>query len=1707
MSIVGQELAKCQDCGIASMSMPYGALFTCIPCTGKRVQGEQAGELSHVQSEHGFSLGFHQETQGATSPSAQKVTFTTAGLNLADLENIVDDTAEPGEVKPEHSDPDTAIKLIVAEAQKQHPGKLRNKFGMMVAVGLLSSTRTMIVPSEDPAEPAQYVDVTALNLPPAMPPGSFTKIRDEMPHSLKSGHYGSKFMQQAQWAMTGQCRLEANHLQGANIAERKYALTVTASDTAGLLQVVEDSRRAALDVARNPDSMKTFLSHFFCWISFCMCLGICPYRWEWALRDDIPASTLAQEENLLAAYIDYLGVRCSSGDVLSSMFGAVRTFHADYLRLTMPTCMPRLKRVLALQTKKLLQGNPVRRVRSMLTVANALAILAFWESIAVDTNDPWKAVTYTMFQTIAAVALTAGFRIAELCPGAKFNNTRYWTLATLCLFLDIDPDNAKLSMRSMFVMPPQRKTTLSSKSANEAARRGFLYEDWHRSAENGTAPLCAAYQIRRLLARIQTAAASCTSLFKGKTLTQVAGSIPAFFHPPDPSAGSLKLEPMDSATMRGAMKTATEQVLQPELEKKRKFGCSCFRRTCNWWHQLAGTAADVRRAMHGRTENGAGTAEYDDLDVKHAALQSRKSFLVNQATAGVYASAIGPVDHSVMGSAGTRVTTEPQSEVQPGPPSKPKASVNPPAPASPQAPATASPPAAAEVANNFLSQSFHNELIAPGTIATGLPFNVDEMQQACTGMSTDRATFVKAYLLSGCTAANLSEALASANNAWQQSNRSPVQSQVDMAAEPQLDQDRHGTITALTKETTGLPRGWRAVECGGGGDCLVLSIAFVLTTITGLAITGVEIRQAVAVSLLYKITSDAAFAEFLYCAIQTTGSQDQRDGFTQEECAQPQLTALRGWIQRMATDGVYLSQLMLMEIASVYGRSVILYEYKNTPLKFSAPLSPKPDTKTMHVHPAEELQVLYLAGSEHYRAARPADVAAGVQPQLPSHLRPSLRSGANKQVQGTARIQGAEAGDKREASLREDEAADCGVAVKVPSAHAKPTPPAPLPVTQAAAGQAWQAICIGWVVALPGAVWGPYAQDEGTKDWADMHSADLFNVTITEWEPSTHTDSAGVFAVKHKKESSFGIRLGHIFQYLASNLQTCLLSVMPDRWRHTAEDDAWADLPPSAETIALAVEAGRKVLNEAPATSKRAIGLVIAAALAPAEIPTARIKILTDRLLTSTIKFKKLRDGGQTNALVPDFLRLTVGSTLMAASQICSTAKRALVRTLRKHDLRLDWSTVLGANGKPAGVGVFATATLGQTDIMQGVPYCGESYQMKDWAEHVASLIASGAPVQPAFDTVNQSITPYAVEDGGGFMICAQDEPACAPRYLQHSSDGELITHMLVTGFPGETDFPMLICVREVPAGTECFIDYNAHHTIKNGHIGLGGRSPEAEVVSHMTQALLASAAETVSSVPVGLRRLSDASVSAHDAAQATPAPWTKTVKLTARSAVSDDPTRLQRAPHNCRLAMDEVYMPHADMRCLLEAFRNITLVLSASDWQQCPGQPRDGSNIQIGDLENTPSALAAQRTGVTGFTQDTLSECVESLCDEPPQTFGSNTSSRNTQIDWAQKIQAAVLQTASHFTAIVKTGPEQYRHIDSMRLDNILFMTANDLHRFVSTRMDMPNVMIHVLPENFPVGDHPDSGTLTGTKRSADNLSSRGDSKLKLKKAKLGPK
>ena len=75
------------------------------------------------------------------------------------------------------------------------------------------------------------------------------------------------------------------------------------------------------------------------------------------------------------------------------------------------------------------------------------------------------------------------------------------------------------------------------------------------------------------------------------------------------------------------------------------------------------------------------------------------------------------------------------------------------------------------------------------------------------------------------------------------------------------------------------------------------------------------------------------------------------------------------------------------------------------------------------------------------------------------------------------------------------------------------------------------------------------------------------------------------------------------------------------------------------------------------------------------------------------------------------------------------------------------------------------------------------------------------------------------------------------------------------------------------------------------------------------------------------------------------------------------------------------------------------------------------------------------------------------------------------------------------------------------MRLDNILFMTANDLHRFVSTRMDMPNVMIHVLPENFPVGDHPDSGTLTGTKRSADNLSSRGDSKLKLKKAKLGPK
>jgi hypothetical protein len=70
---------------------------------------------------------------------------------------------------------------------------------------------------------------------------------------------------------------------------------------------------------------------------------------------------------------------------------------------------------------------------------------------------------------------------------------------------------------------------------------------------------------------------------------------------------------------------------------------------------------------------------------------------------------------------------------------------------------------------------------------------------------------------------------------------------------------------------------------------------------------------------------------------------------------------------------------------------------------------------------------------------------------------------------------------------------------------------------------------------------------------------------------------------------------------------------------------------------------------------------------------------------------------------------------------------------------------------------------------------------MKDWAAHVASLIASGAPVQPAFDTVNPSITPYAVEDGDGFMICAQDESACAPRYLQHSSNCELITYMLVT--------------------------------------------------------------------------------------------------------------------------------------------------------------------------------------------------------------------------------------------------------------------------------------------------------------------------------------
>jgi hypothetical protein len=71
---------------------------------------------------------------------------------------------------------------------------------------------------------------------------------------------------------------------------------------------------------------------------------------------------------------------------------------------------------------------------------------------------------------------------------------------------------------------------------------------------------------------------------------------------------------------------------------------------------------------------------------------------------------------------------------------------------------------------------------------------------------------------------------------------------------------------------------------------------------------------------------------------------------------------------------------------------------------------------------------------------------------------------------------------------------------------------------------------IGWKVPLPGRVWGDYARDKGTKDWALKHSKDVYNSKVIAFKRGVHGEV--LFTVKFADETPFEISYAHLWPHL-----------------------------------------------------------------------------------------------------------------------------------------------------------------------------------------------------------------------------------------------------------------------------------------------------------------------------------------------------------------------------------------------------------------------------------------------------------------------------------------------------------------------------------------------------------------------------------------------
>jgi hypothetical protein len=497
---------------------------------------------------------------------------------------------------------------LIHQATVGKPECLTNKFGVEVTLENLESIEFRMpgASSGQPSEMAGFMRGDGVPIPDN-DLGSFKEMMKYLPGTGKT--QAREVRAAFQNSLTGKVDLSTSHMQGANQAARKELLKAV-ENAHDLYEMCMDELRSARDNNRQPKSQAVFVSGMVQWVKFCVELGRNPFRWAWILLDDMSAVQRNQEDGLFSLYVGFLKVKVSTLQTIENCLSVVRTFHKDHLGLSAPP-MPGTDRWITLVGKQLMDQNPFRRQRDYATPDELRAIAKSWEDqamIAYQNENDEATFYYLSLIAFHAAAFTGGHRTGNLAPGDLFDSNKCWCMSTLEGFSEENMNlHSPVEERTLMIPPPQNKTWLASKSANERAQEALPYTLKEGDIMNF------GFAARRAIQHFPT-------LIRGVNVSKMrenTHSMPAFGYfklttSSSQHSSGLKFVAFSEKDIRDHLETAA--IVSLASGGKLKITDHVYRKSQNAAGQAAGIPADVRAAMAGRVDGakGVGTGDYDE---------------------------------------------------------------------------------------------------------------------------------------------------------------------------------------------------------------------------------------------------------------------------------------------------------------------------------------------------------------------------------------------------------------------------------------------------------------------------------------------------------------------------------------------------------------------------------------------------------------------------------------------------------------------------------------------------------------------------------------------------------------------------------------------------------------------------------------------------------------------------------------------------------------------------------------------------------------------------------------------------------------------------------------------------------------------------------------------------------------------------------------